>query len=449
MTARANPVALVAPGERGEILLERDVRAFVVRGARPGPTVWAWAARGDEDPSMAQALGELRDRLDARRLAGAVGLLLDGPQPPLGREQYPWTHAIRAICDGAAAVVLLESLLPDVQAAPHVALDLDDKASRKIARALGAGYLTPHVMTPAVNRAILTAPTVTWLDGEWQRLSRPVIDRAERALRSLLATLGMIDEPPARPAVRVVLKAVATVEAPRPGVAEPAVAPGAIIRLGEVAAWLGEPGVATRQPLRAPATGVVLYTRAGRLTGGSLMGIGKLRRALPAVVRAGAALRSSSSSSSHSAHASVSPPRVIEVGWCERVALPELGVDRLRAKIDTGARTCALHVLSMRPAGTSAAGRPLVDVEIPAGARGRTRSARVEIAEYKSIRDSSGRADRRPVIETTLSLGGVSRRVRVSLTDRGDMLFPMLVGRTALGAEFRVAPHRRFLLDKR
>ena len=53
------------------------------------------------------------------------------------------------------------------------------------------------------------------------------------------------------------------------------------------------------------------------------------------------------------------------------------------------------------------------------------------------------------MIETLLRLGPVERRVRVSLTDRGDMLFPMLVGRTALAPEFRVCPHRRFLLDAR
>src|SRR5439155_7352461 len=142
--------------------------------------------------------------------------------------------------------------------------------------------------------------------------------------------------------------------------------------------------------------------------------------------RAGAALRSS---------ASAPPVRAVDVGWCERVALPELGVERLRAKIDTGARTCALHVLSMRAAGSDAAGRVLLDVEIPAGKKGATRSARVAVVEHKAIRDSRGRAERRPVIETTLQLGTVLRRVRVSLTDRGDMLFPMLVGRTALGPE--------------
>jgi hypothetical protein len=80
---------------------------------------------------------------------------------------------------------------------------------------------------------------------------------------------------------------------------------------------------------------------------------------------------------------------------------------------------------------------------------GRVRAARVEVVEHASIRDSRGHIELRPVIETLLRLGTVERRVRVSLTDRGDMLFPMLIGRTALGPEFRVWPHRRFLLGKR
>ena len=143
-----------------------------------------------------------------------------------------------------------------------------------------------------------------------------------------------------------------------------------------------------------------------------------------------------------------------EIGWCEHVGLPDLGVPRLKAKIDTGARTSALHVTAMRPVGDSAAGRALLDIEVPTGVhhrlgKNRTRAVRVEVVEWTMVRASGGHAVRRPVIETRLVLGGSERQVRVSLTDRGDMLFPMLVGRTALGTEFHVAPHRRFVLDKK
>jgi hypothetical protein len=438
----SDPARLVAPGESGEIVLERGVAAHVLRGARPGPTVWAWAPRGHQDPSMAQALGELRDRLDPRALAGAIGLLLDGPPPPAPREQYPWAGAIRAFSSSAAAVVLCESMPAGTQAAPHVVVDLDDRASRRVARALGATYLLPHHAAPAIDRAIVSAPTAIWIDGEGERLDRAVVERAARALRSLLATLGMLDEKPLAPPVRVAVKSIVTVDAPGPALVEAAAAPGAVVRAGETIAWCGEPGLRARRPLPAPATGVVLWTRAGQLVGGPVVGIGKLKRALPAVMRAAAAPVSART-----------PARSVEIGWCEHVALPELGVARLPAKIDTGARTCALHVQRMQAAGQAPNGRALYDVELIDGTHGkrgraRTRSIRVEVVEWTLVRDSGGHALKRPVIETRLQLGPVERTVRVSLTDRGDMRFPMLIGRTALGAEFRVAPQRRFALDR-
>jgi hypothetical protein len=171
----------------------------------------------------------------------------------------------------------------------------------------------------------------------------------------------------------------------------------------------------------SPATGVALFVRSGRVPVGPIMGIGKLRRALPKIESASAV-------------------GVMELGWCERVQLPELGV-RLPAKIDTGARTSALHVTGMKRLGPS-----LLEVGIPTGHNRKVTRVRVEVLEWTLVRDSGGHAERRPVVETLLKLGSLERRVRVSLTDRGDMRFPMLVGRTALTAEVRVRPTRRFLL---
>jgi hypothetical protein len=428
-----NPIGLVARGERAALELCPGVEAFVLRGARPGPIVWAWVPRGELDPSMQQALGELRDRLHPSELAGAVGLLLSGPPPPLEREQYAYAEAVRAISIDTSAVVLLHSLPAGYEAAPHAALELDDPAARKIARALGATYLLPPLSGPRLHRGILAAPTVAWIDGESERLSRPVIDRARTALEALLARLGALKPAPKAGsrthAVRVALKRLAEVEAPY-GVVEPAVQPGELVRTGQVVAWVGEPGLATRQPLRAPTSGVVLYVRSGRVPGGPVIGVGKLRRALPLV------------------RARARADGALELGWCERVALPDLGVPRLEAKIDTGARTSALHVSSLVPAGTSAAGRPLYQIGISAGRRrSPSVTARVEVVEHTLVRDSGGHAERRPVIETSLVLGDrPARRVRVSLTDRGDMRFPMLVGRTALPPSARIHPGRRWLL---
>ena len=65
------------------------------------------------------------------------------------------------------------------------------------------------------------------------------------------------------------------------------------------------------------------------------------------------------------------------------------------------------------------------------------------------MRDTSGRLERRPVIETTLELWPVKRNIRLSLTDRGDMRYPMLIGRTALGPGVLIDPTARYLLRTR
>jgi hypothetical protein len=158
------------------------------------------------------------------------------------------------------------------------------------------------------------------------------------------------------------------------------------------------------------------------------------------------------------------------IGWSEWVGLPDLGVPRLKAKIDTGARTCALHVTALRRVGEDARGRPIVEIEVPTGSRSRPQAsrkppsasskvrrraspewvtARASVVEIVTVRDSGGKPTRRPVIETTLEIGPVRRRVRVTLTDRGEMLFPMLVGRTGLGGDFMVDVGARYLLGKR
>jgi ribosomal protein S6--L-glutamate ligase len=139
----------------------------------------------------------------------------------------------------------------------------------------------------------------------------------------------------------------------------------------------------------------------------------------------------------------------LRTGWLERVSLPDLGVGSVPAKIDTGARTSALHVISSRVIGTAAgpSRRPILELTLPAGGTSRKRLVvRASVKEYVEVRDTSGRLERRPVIETTLALGPLRRRVRITLTDRGDMQCPMLVGRSALTDGVVVDPCARYLL---
>ena len=137
----------------------------------------------------------------------------------------------------------------------------------------------------------------------------------------------------------------------------------------------------------------------------------------------------------------------MRVGWIERVSLPDFGLGAVAAKVDTGARTSALHVIAARPVagGTGSADRLLV-VLMGMGIDGKRRSVEVDVEDWVVVRDTSGRRQRRPVIRTILELGRSRRTIRLGLTDRGDMRYPLLIGRTALPPGTQVDPHARYLL---
>ncbi len=136
------------------------------------------------------------------------------------------------------------------------------------------------------------------------------------------------------------------------------------------------------------------------------------------------------------------------IGWREWVALPELGVDALKVKVDTGAATSALHVTNLRARSTEE-GTWLDFVVHPV-----QRQARPSIAtgawlvDERPVRDSGGRSEVRPVIRTTVELGGRSYDMEVTLTRRDNMGFRMLLGRQGIRRRFVVDPGRSFLTGK-
>jgi hypothetical protein len=143
--------------------------------------------------------------------------------------------------------------------------------------------------------------------------------------------------------------------------------------------------------------------------------------------------------------------RPLVIGWKEYVDLPELGVYRIKAKVDTGARTSALHVASLSALGEPPGGGE--DVALTVAVRGREGerrvTARARVLARVRVTDSGGHTEVRPVIETELVLGPVRRRIRVTLTDRTGMLFRMILGRKALDRDFVVDPAEKYLLGGR
>jgi hypothetical protein len=228
---------------------------------------------------------------------------------------------------------------------------------------------------------------------------------------------------------------------------------GALVERGGLLARVVPPLMDRVSDVCAPHDGVVLEatTRRGARTRAALFVVGRLSRIAIARRRSadGAAI-GAAQPAAPSAVVGARDAHLLRVGWVERVSLPSLGVDRLRAKIDTGARTSALHVTRMTTVGMTDGPhrRPIVELTLPAGSRRGAPPAtvRVLVRDHVQVKDTSGRTERRPVIETTLRLGSIERRIRITLTNRGDMLFPLLIGRTALSPGVVVDPTRRLLL---
>lgn len=129
------------------------------------------------------------------------------------------------------------------------------------------------------------------------------------------------------------------------------------------------------------------------------------------------------------------------LGWREWVTLPALGIARLRAKVDTGARSSALHVDAQWrfvDGGAPWVGFRLTSWKSDASVI----EATAPIIEERDVTDSGGGRTRRVFLRTTLRLAGVDREIDINLTDRRGMRFPMLLGRTALAGVFTVDPAR-------
>jgi hypothetical protein len=139
-------------------------------------------------------------------------------------------------------------------------------------------------------------------------------------------------------------------------------------------------------------------------------------------------------------------PEEIRIGWTELVDLPEWGVKRLRAKVDTGARTSALHVDNIRELPHD---QVSFDVVLHRAKLDRRVPVKTRIVRRGHVRSSSGHQTNRIFVETAIRLGPVTRTIEVSLVDRGEMLHRMLLGRKALGGPFVIDVDRRMLLSPR
>jgi len=134
------------------------------------------------------------------------------------------------------------------------------------------------------------------------------------------------------------------------------------------------------------------------------------------------------------------------IGWREWVSLPELGVSSIKAKIDTGARTSALHVSHIhRIPGTNR-----LEFKIhPLQKHSRPEViASADMIEERTIKSSNGETSVRPVISTRLKVGDRIFPIELTLVNRDLMGFRMLLGREAVRKRYLVNPGKSFLTNK-
>ena len=135
---------------------------------------------------------------------------------------------------------------------------------------------------------------------------------------------------------------------------------------------------------------------------------------------------------------------VVVAGWRERVDLPDWGIVRLPAKLDTGAKTSALHVIDLRalPGG-------VVSFDVVLSRRHADRRIHIEapLVRTTRVRSSTGVLTLRHVVRTRLRMGPIDREIEINLVDRGPMIHRMLIGRSGLTG-IAVSADQRYAITK-
>lgn len=155
--------------------------------------------------------------------------------------------------------------------------------------------------------------------------------------------------------------------------------------------------------------------------------------------------RSFSSLPSVEESAQASQSLLTVIGWRETIALPQLNVNSIKVKIDTGARSSALHAFKIEEFKLN--NKLMIRFQIHPFQKDNKKivTAEAELLEYRHIKSSNGHTQNRPVILTTAQLGQQKWQIELTLTNRDVMGFRMLLGRQALRHRFLIDPGKSFL----
>ncbi len=135
------------------------------------------------------------------------------------------------------------------------------------------------------------------------------------------------------------------------------------------------------------------------------------------------------------------------VGNLENCNLPDLGIESLQVRVDTGAKTSSLHVDNLSK--FTKQGKTWVKFDIHPDLYNvdRVIHCQTRLKDVRRIKSSNGTSEERYVIKTTLSLGNQTWPIEITLADRSDMSYLMLLGREAMGDRLLVDPSQTFMLE--
>lgn len=134
------------------------------------------------------------------------------------------------------------------------------------------------------------------------------------------------------------------------------------------------------------------------------------------------------------------------LGWREWVALPELGIPAIRAKVDTGARSSALHVEAIEEFRRDDLDWVRFKLDPVSRSRRRARWVEAPLLDRREVTDSGGGVSLRPFIRTDVQIADQRYSIEINLTNRRGMLFPMLLGRTAMLGRWLINPEQSYVL---
>jgi len=143
------------------------------------------------------------------------------------------------------------------------------------------------------------------------------------------------------------------------------------------------------------------------------------------------------------------PDQILTLGWREWVALPELGLPAIKAKVDTGARTSALHAFEIETFSEQGKSRARFRIHPIQRDLDTVITCVADIVDERTVTDSGGHSEKRLIIASLMKIGSWSWPIEMTLTSRDSMMFRMLIGRTAINGLALVNPALSYCVGKK